>query len=173
MIRLVLWLAGIVALAGLFTWLADRPGVLTVDWLGYRIETPVVVAAVALLAVLILINASYGLMRRTWQAPGAVAEFFRSRRNRRGYEALSRGIVAVGAGDLVAGDQAARPARPVPAGEGRRRPGAGAKDCRTGPGAEPRSAVGVGGNAGAAVVRQRLERGGAHARKPATLPPHR
>ncbi|HEY7687532.1 MAG TPA: heme biosynthesis HemY N-terminal domain-containing protein [Dongiaceae bacterium] len=102
MIRLVLWLAGIVAIAGLFTWLADRPGVLTVDWLGYRIETPVVVAAVALLAVLILINATYGLMRRTWQAPGAVAEFFRSRRNRRGYEALSRGIVAVGAGDLVA-----------------------------------------------------------------------
>ena len=101
MIRFLLWLAAIVALAGVLAWVADRPGALTIDWLGYRIETPVAVAAAGLLAAMVLLNLAWGLLRRTWQAPGAVSDFFRSRRNRRGYEALSRGMVAVGAGDLV------------------------------------------------------------------------
>ncbi len=101
MIRFIALLAAIVALAGAVAWLADRPGSLTVDWLGYRIEMPVIVAAATLLAAILVLQAAYGFLRRTWQAPGAAVEFFRSRRNRRGYEALSRGIVAVGAGDLV------------------------------------------------------------------------
>ncbi len=101
MIRFIVWLAAIVALAGAVAWLADRPGSLTLDWLGYRIEMPVVVAAAALLAAILVLHAAYGFVRRMWQAPGAMGELFRSRRNRRGYQALSRGIVAVGAGDLV------------------------------------------------------------------------
>ena len=70
MIRFIIWLTGIVALAGLFAWAADRPGALTVDWLGYRIETPVPVAAVVLLAAMFLLHAVYGLLRRTWARAG-------------------------------------------------------------------------------------------------------
>jgi HemY protein len=101
MIRFLLWLTGVVALAWGIAWIADRPGALTVDWLGYRVQTPLAVAGAALVAAIVLVHVAYRLVHRTWHAPNAVSNFFRSRRHRRGYEALSRGIVAVGAGDLV------------------------------------------------------------------------
>ncbi|MGH6873985.1 MAG: heme biosynthesis HemY N-terminal domain-containing protein [Aestuariivirgaceae bacterium] len=102
MIRLFLRFAVIVALAGAIAWLADRPGVLTIDWLDYRIEAPLAVGLVVLFAAFVLCLWLYGLVRGTFRAPGTMSGFFRARRNRRGYDSLSRGIIAVGAGDLMA-----------------------------------------------------------------------
>ena len=102
MIRLFFRFAVIVALAGAVAWLADRPGVLRVDWLDYRVEAPLAVGLVGLFAAFVLCLWLYGLVRKSFRAPGTMAGFFRTRRNRRGYESLSRGIIAVGAGDLMA-----------------------------------------------------------------------
>jgi HemY protein len=102
MIRLFFRFAVIVALAGAFAWLADRPGVLRVDWLDYRIEAPLAVGLAVLFAAFILCLWLYGLLRKTFRAPGTMSGFFRTRRNRRGYDSLSRGIIAIGAGDLMA-----------------------------------------------------------------------
>jgi HemY protein len=102
MIRLFLRFAVIVALAGAIAWLADRPGVLTVDWLDYRIEAPLAVGLAVLFAAFVLCLWLYGLARKTFRAPGTMSGFFRARRNRRGYDSLSRGIIAIGAGDLQA-----------------------------------------------------------------------
>jgi HemY protein len=101
MIRFLIRFAILVVLAGLVAWVADRPGALTVDWLGMRIETSVALAAGLLAFLFVILMVTYGLLRRTWHAPGAVTEYFRLRKIRRGYEALSSGIVAVGAGDVA------------------------------------------------------------------------
>jgi HemY protein len=102
MIRLFFRFAIIVALAGAIAWLADRPGVLRVDWLDYRVEAPLAVGLAVLFAAFVFCLWLYGLVRKTFRVPGTMSGFFRTRRYRRGYESLSRGIIAIGAGDLMA-----------------------------------------------------------------------
>jgi HemY protein len=85
-----------------FAWLADRPGSVTIKWLGREIEMSVVVAvAVALIAIATL-TFIWNVMRRLWRSPTAAREFWRFRKQRKGYEALSKGIIAAGAGDALA-----------------------------------------------------------------------
>jgi HemY protein len=100
MIRFLLRFGIVVALAGLFAWLADRPGVVRIDWLDQRIEAPLAPALLVLFAAFALCLWLIGLLRRALRAPGAMSMNLRARRNRRGYESLSRGMIAIGAGDL-------------------------------------------------------------------------
>ncbi|MDF3074311.1 MAG: heme biosynthesis protein HemY [Alphaproteobacteria bacterium] len=108
MIRLI---SGIVVFALIVTaaaWLADRPGDVAIEWLGYRIDTTVGVLGAAVLILGASITLLYMLWRGLIGAPGA---WFGSRsesRKRRGYRALSLGMVAVAAGDA---DEAQRQAR--------------------------------------------------------------
>jgi HemY protein len=100
MIRFILRFAIVAALAWLFAWLADRPGMVRVEWLGQRIEAPLVLAVLGLFACFVLGLWLIGLARRTIRAPRAVSNAVRSRRSRLGYESLSRGMIAMGAGDV-------------------------------------------------------------------------
>ena len=52
MLRLVLFLIAVAAVAGGLSWLADRPGSLVINWQGYEVETSVF-RAVVILALLI------------------------------------------------------------------------------------------------------------------------
>lgn len=102
MIRL-LWRFGIlVVLALFFTWLADRPGTVTIRWLGREIEMSFVVAVAIALLVLAAMWFLWTLFRRLWHSPRAARSYMRERKGRKGYESLSRGIIAAGAGDAVA-----------------------------------------------------------------------
>ena len=99
MIKL-LWRFALLLLIGLgFAWLADRPGSITIRWLGREVEMSVVVACVILLAVIVLLLFLWGLLKKIWRSPRTAREHLRFRRHRKGYESLSRGIIAAGAGD--------------------------------------------------------------------------
>ena len=102
MIKLLWRFLLLVLLAAGFAWIADRPGTLTVRWLGREIEMSfvagVVLAVLAVLAIWFL----WSLFRRLWSSPQAVGRYFAFRRNRKGYDSLSRGIIAAGAGDAAA-----------------------------------------------------------------------
>ncbi len=102
MIKL-LWRFSLLVLAALFfTWLADRPGTVTIQWMGREIEMAFVIAvAIAILAIVVLWFV-WGLFRRVWRSPSTAREYWRFRKNRKGYESLSRGIIAAGAGDGIA-----------------------------------------------------------------------
>lgn len=80
-------------------WFADRPGAVAIHWLGYRVDTSLGV----LLAVVAILAAAATMVYRLWDtivgAPSRFARWRRERQRRRGYLALTQGLVAVAAGD--------------------------------------------------------------------------
>jgi HemY protein len=102
MLRILVFLAFAAALAGGAAWLAERPGDVTVNWQGLTIETSVAVAAIGV-GVLVLIGmALWTLVRFLLGLPTAFSFASRARKKTRGVEAVSRGMVAIGAGDPAA-----------------------------------------------------------------------
>ena len=108
MIRVLLYIVVVFLAAAGFVWLAERPGELLVNWQGYEIRTSVMVAVVGAAIALALIAIVGALLRAVVRTPQTVGNFFGGRRRDRGYRALSRGMIAVGAGDTRAAQRAAR-----------------------------------------------------------------
>ena len=102
MIRVVVFLviAGLMALGAV--WFADRPGEVSITWLGYRIDTSVMVSAVAVLVVALLAILVWSLVRLVLRSPAQMAAALRDRRRQKGHDAIWRGLVAIGAGDTRA-----------------------------------------------------------------------
>jgi HemY protein len=111
MIRVLLFLIFVVAVAIGVAWLADRPGDIAVIWLGYRIETSVLVGAAALALLIAATIFVWSMLRGIVRAPSKISSAFSNRRTNRGYRAISRGIVAIGGGDEVAARRFANEAR--------------------------------------------------------------
>jgi HemY protein len=100
MIRIVLFLISVSVVAWGFAWVADRPGEVAVTWMGYRVETSLMVAAFAVALLVLAIILFWSVVRAILRSPAQVSLFFRHRRAIKGYLAISRGLIAVGAGDL-------------------------------------------------------------------------
>ena len=99
MFRLVLFLIGtIVAAAGL-SWLADQPGTLRLELESHAVETTLFRAVVALALLLTILYFLLSIARQIWTSPASVGQFINRRRQERGLEALSSGMIAIGAGD--------------------------------------------------------------------------
>lgn len=111
MIRLVVYLLVLSLVAFGIAWLADRPGAVIIDWQGWQIETSILVAASALLALLAAVILLWTLLRMIVRSPDMIAFSWRSRRRNRGWAAVTRGLVAVGSGDAVGARRAANDAQ--------------------------------------------------------------
>ena len=105
MIKLLWRFALLIAVVLFFTWLADRPGQVTVMWLGREIKTSVVAAVGFVLLAIVVLLFLWNLLRRIFRSPIATRQYFRDRKNRKGYEALSQGIIAAGAGDVTGAER--------------------------------------------------------------------
>lgn len=99
MLRLVVYLLGVAILASGLAWLADRPGDLMLTWQGYQVQTSLFRAAVLMALLLGSAIVAWSLFRQIWRSPAVVGRFFTRRRQERGLDALSGGMIAVGAGD--------------------------------------------------------------------------
>jgi len=92
----------------LVAWLAGAPGLASVEFAGWRLDTSFG-GLLVLVAVLAFVLA---LLDRLWRmatgAPGRFRLWRQARRERNGYAALSRGLVAIAAGDA---DEARRQAQ--------------------------------------------------------------
>jgi HemY protein len=102
MIKLLWRFFLLVVLAAGFAWIADRPGTLTIRWLGREIEMSFIAGVVLAVLAVVAIWFVWSLFRRLWASPQAVGRYWAYRKNRKGYESLSRGIIAAGAGDASA-----------------------------------------------------------------------
>ncbi len=99
MIRPILYFALLAAVATGLAWFADRPGSLTIDWLGYEVRTSVFIALLLLIAAFAALMLSGWLGILTWTAPRRLMRRIERRRVRIGNEAVRKGIFAAGAGD--------------------------------------------------------------------------
>ena len=124
MIRVVIFLVVVGALALGVAWMADRPAdvVITWPWLeqiwpGHgRIETSLIVLGAATVAAMAAIALLWSLLSAVLRSPFSLRRLLHRRRGERAYEAISRGLIAVGAGDLAtARKHAAEVARIAPA----------------------------------------------------------
>src|SRR5262245_22863528 len=110
MIRLIIKFGLIAAAAALFAWLADRPGQLRVDWLGYQVEVSVLGGLLLALALAFLLWLALRLTAGFFALPWTMGGYFRGQRQRRGNEAVARGLVAAAAGDVETARREARTA---------------------------------------------------------------
>ena len=101
MIRILFFLFVVFVLGLGFAWLADRPGDMIVTFGGYQYEISLMVAAVAVTAVVAAVMIVWWLTKAIWNSPYTIARYFRVRRRDRGYQALSTGMIAAGAGDAA------------------------------------------------------------------------
>ena len=88
MIRVVVFLISVAFIAIGVSWFVDRPGDVAVTWLGYRIETSVTVAALALLVLVAAVILLWSIVRGILRSPEQVSLFFRHRRAMKGYLAV-------------------------------------------------------------------------------------
>ncbi|MGD0532459.1 MAG: heme biosynthesis HemY N-terminal domain-containing protein [Methyloceanibacter sp.] len=99
MIRVLLFIFGVIAAALGLAWFADRPGSITIEWLGYEVKTSAFVGALALAAVVTALILAWALLRFLLTRPAAMASYLQERRRRQGFDALTRGLLAIGVGD--------------------------------------------------------------------------
>lgn len=99
MIQFALFVILVGAIAAGLTWVADEPGNVRLEWLGYEIETSVLAAAFLLAVLVLAIVLLWSAVRYLMARPAAIREALQRKREKKGLDALSRGLIAVGAGD--------------------------------------------------------------------------
>ena len=83
------------------TMLADNPGEISMQWLGYKIETSVGVLFTALFILSFLLASAIRVWSFFRHAPRRIGRARQDWRRQRGYKALTQGMVAVAAGDAI------------------------------------------------------------------------
>jgi HemY protein len=118
MVRVLVYLFIIALLAAGAAWLADQPGEVWFLWQGQPIvEAKVAIAAIVVILLAFLALVAWAVIRFVFGLPSAFGFASRARRRARGFEAISRGMVAIGAGDPIAAGRHAVDARKFAANE--------------------------------------------------------
>lgn len=102
MIRVLFFALLVLALGVGFAWLADRPGDIVLTFGHTRYELTLMVAASIVVGLTAAIMLAWWLIKGIWNSPLAMRRYFRARKRDRGYQSLSTGMIAAGAGDTVA-----------------------------------------------------------------------
>ncbi len=101
MIRVLVFLATVLAAAVGLSWLSDNPGTVSIYWPALNLKADPSVFQV-MIGVTLLVAAAlivWSLIRQVWNSPAAVGSHMNRRRQQRGLDALSSGMIAIGAGD--------------------------------------------------------------------------
>ena len=102
MVRLLIFLAALALAALGLTWFANNPGVVDLTWRAHEYEVSLMFALSAVLALAVALAIVWGVLRFVFRVPSLVSIGARARRREKGFQALSRGMIAVGAGDARA-----------------------------------------------------------------------
>lgn len=111
MIRLSYWIILSLLVTAGIAWLISLPGTLTLEFVGFRMQPRLGIAAFLVLAAIAAIIFLWGILRRLIAAPYYLARRARDRRKDLGFLALSDGFIALQAGDAARARLLAREAR--------------------------------------------------------------
>jgi HemY protein len=109
-LRTLFWFVAAVAAMLGAVWLAERPGAVTAEFRGWRLDTSVGALMVAIVIAILVSIGLWLLYRWIVGAPGALLEGWGDSRRRRGYRELTQGLAAVAAGDGTEAQKHARKA---------------------------------------------------------------
>ena len=111
MIRALLLFLKIAIIVGIFVWFAQNPGQFSMQWMGYQVDfnNAAFLVVVVFLAIVISV-VGYLIWRFILNAPGGFGAARRERRRRKGYQALTQGMVAVAAGESELANRLSRKA---------------------------------------------------------------
>lgn len=109
--RVLFYLAVVAALAAGAIWLSDQPGRVAFIWQGVSYSVGLAVAAVLLVLLVFVFLLVEAIVRWLLRAPEKMSEASVASKRRKGLLALSRGMVAVGAGDEASARRHAREAQ--------------------------------------------------------------
>ena len=109
-VRILIWFVLAAAAMAGAVWLAERPGTVTAEWHGWRLDTSVGVLLVGVILLMLAGVALWLLYRWIVGAPGALLEGWGESRRRQGYRALTQGLAAVAAGDPTEAQKQAKKA---------------------------------------------------------------
>ncbi len=99
MIRAIWFFIKVGLLIAASVWVANRPGVVEIEWLDYKIETTVGIALLALIITIIICAQLYRAWRSFLSVPTWWKKYSKTKDRENGYEALTKGLVAIAAGD--------------------------------------------------------------------------
>lgn len=100
MVRVLVAIALLFAAVLGLDWLGGVPVSVAVEWPGGAAAPPLRVVVVALVVFAVIAVVAYKIISGILHGPEAMAGWFRARRRDKGYRALSRGMIAVGSGDV-------------------------------------------------------------------------
>jgi len=109
-LRTLIWFVAAAAAMLAAVWLADRPGTVTAEWQGWRLDSSVGALLVAVVVLILVCIGGWLLYRWIVGAPFALLEGWGESRKKRGYRALTQGLAAVAAGDGAEARKQARKA---------------------------------------------------------------
>jgi HemY protein len=110
MFFLLLFIVALAILSYGLEWVIEQPGKLALEWAGTNYETTLPTALAGLLALVALVIILWAIAVALWRLPHRLRESTQERRREKGFQALSRGIIAVGVGDAAEARKAAREA---------------------------------------------------------------
>ncbi len=110
MLRLIILLAILGGLAFGIGQLADQPGDISINWGSTHIETSLLTGACVAAFTLVAFSFLWNLIRFIFRIPSLLTIASGARRRAKGYAAVSRGMIALGAGDHKTARSAAKEA---------------------------------------------------------------
>ena len=110
MVKIILYVVSLAVLVTVAVWFADEPGRVSLEWLGYRIETSVAMLFVMVAGLLVVGT----FLVRVWStlvgAGRAYRDARKDKRTDRGLKSLAAGFAAVHGGDVPAAQKGSREA---------------------------------------------------------------
>ncbi len=110
MLRVLFYLILVAALGFGFAWLADRPGELNLIFAGNQYNVSLITAVAGIVAIVAAVLLLWWLVKSLVQSPYTLRRHLRTRKRDRGYQSLSTGLIAAGAGDADAARRMTRQA---------------------------------------------------------------
>ncbi len=111
MIRALLFAVKVGLIAAAAVWVAQRPGTVEVDWLGYQVTAHVGLALFALLVGALFLLFLHRIALAIAGIPGSWKKRRERKSHEKGYQALTQGLTAVAAGDSKHASERARKTR--------------------------------------------------------------
>ncbi|MBT3399968.1 MAG: heme biosynthesis protein HemY [Rhodospirillaceae bacterium] len=99
MLRFLIYVAEVAIVVAVAVWLANRPGVVSLDWEGWRVETSVGILALSAFLLAVTAAGIFAVWRWIRRRPREWSMRRRLSRQEAGVRALSDGLVAIASGD--------------------------------------------------------------------------